>query len=418
MSSLSWLAYSEAERKRTLDVIHLLGEPQTVDSLGFGRIRDAISDTLFPGTSTIQTRARYFLFVPWIYRDLERRSPLPDVDRRARAAEGRLIESLVRGTREAEGDDSGIIGTRARQGLATLPSAIYWQGLASWGIRRYPGAIPSYHSLLRRADLRHPALDDDGEPLPGSPPPNWDPHLPDQPDDMLDATTLELRLEEAEYLFERITTNHPTSTLAEFLEAHAELFQAPYPWDLPDAARSAISPRNCERLAQAELFSLVANGAALIYNHMLAQAAERSDLEAEYRQRFVEWAAEVEAQHRRLEAWHQGIDELWELVGAVNPRAPGPLEKRFVLDWSGHAVGPDPASLIDDEGVRELIANREYRLKRSNARLRNRTALEAWKGASGSERLGFRWGLVQRLLADIRGALPASRGAPEEVGVA
>lgn len=35
-------------------------------NLGFAPIRDAFADYFFPGTSTIQTRARYFLFVPWI----------------------------------------------------------------------------------------------------------------------------------------------------------------------------------------------------------------------------------------------------------------------------------------------------------------------------------------------------------------
>jgi len=50
-----------------LDVINAFSEKDTRDELGFGSVRDAFADTLFPGTSTIQTRARYFLFVPWIY---------------------------------------------------------------------------------------------------------------------------------------------------------------------------------------------------------------------------------------------------------------------------------------------------------------------------------------------------------------
>ena len=38
-----------------------------------GVIRDVFSDLLFPGISTIQTRARYFLIVPWIYQRHEKR---------------------------------------------------------------------------------------------------------------------------------------------------------------------------------------------------------------------------------------------------------------------------------------------------------------------------------------------------------
>jgi hypothetical protein len=40
--------------------------------LGIGSIRDGFADILFPGTSTIQTRVRYFLFIPWMYDALEK----------------------------------------------------------------------------------------------------------------------------------------------------------------------------------------------------------------------------------------------------------------------------------------------------------------------------------------------------------
>jgi hypothetical protein len=65
-STLTWLDYSDRDRRRALDVVDLLRESSTVDELGLGLVRDAFADLLFPGTSTIQTRARYFLFVPWI----------------------------------------------------------------------------------------------------------------------------------------------------------------------------------------------------------------------------------------------------------------------------------------------------------------------------------------------------------------
>jgi hypothetical protein len=46
---------------------------------------------LFPATSTIQTRARYFLLIPWIHQGLERRRTLPaDIERLARRDEIRL----------------------------------------------------------------------------------------------------------------------------------------------------------------------------------------------------------------------------------------------------------------------------------------------------------------------------------------
>ncbi len=64
-SRLAWLDYSDHERRKSLDVIGLFREEYTRDKLGIDSIRDRLADALFPGTSTIQTRARYFLFIPW-----------------------------------------------------------------------------------------------------------------------------------------------------------------------------------------------------------------------------------------------------------------------------------------------------------------------------------------------------------------
>jgi len=52
-------------------VLDLLAEKGVVDELGIGVIRDAFADLLFPGISTIQTRAKYFLIVPRLLKDYE-----------------------------------------------------------------------------------------------------------------------------------------------------------------------------------------------------------------------------------------------------------------------------------------------------------------------------------------------------------
>lgn len=76
-SSFAWLDYSEDERRRMLDAVDLFSEKGTRDEMGIGAVRDAFADLFFPGTSTIQTRARYFLFVPWIYGSLGSAGHLP-----------------------------------------------------------------------------------------------------------------------------------------------------------------------------------------------------------------------------------------------------------------------------------------------------------------------------------------------------
>jgi hypothetical protein len=126
-STFTWLDYSEYERRKMLDVIELFGEKTTRDELGLGGVRDAFADLLFPGTTTIQTAAKYFLFVPWMYLELERKQvPSSKVAERARKFEIDLAKTL--------GDADGVIGNRAKDSLKRLPSSVYRQGLMTWGL--------------------------------------------------------------------------------------------------------------------------------------------------------------------------------------------------------------------------------------------------------------------------------------------
>src|SRR5437016_8065320 len=157
MSSFAWLSYSESERRKALDVISLFHERDTRDELGIGVIRDCFADLLFPGTSTIQTRARYFLFVPWINQELERkRIPSHQATDRSRLLQGRLRDALITG-----GEETGVIGYRAGLHVQRLPSSVYWYGLRAWGLLRFDGTENDYRQYLdafyRRCDSNEPA---------------------------------------------------------------------------------------------------------------------------------------------------------------------------------------------------------------------------------------------------------------------
>ena len=66
VSSFGWLDVDAEQRQKMLEVADLFRETGTIDDLGVGTIRDAISDLLFPGTSVLHTRLRYVLFIPWL----------------------------------------------------------------------------------------------------------------------------------------------------------------------------------------------------------------------------------------------------------------------------------------------------------------------------------------------------------------
>ena len=133
-------------RSYSVEVLAQRIERDTRDELGLGSIRDAFADLFFPGTTTLQTRARYFLFVPWLYLYFEsRRVSSSKVTDRLKRDEIKLIRVL-----QASGDTDGIIGKRSGGSLHRFPASIYWNGLQRWGILRYSGSQSQYHRWLDR----------------------------------------------------------------------------------------------------------------------------------------------------------------------------------------------------------------------------------------------------------------------------
>ena len=71
---LGWIDFSKTERSKILSVLDLLSESGTLDELGIAPVRDGFSNLFFPGTTTIQTRAKYFFIIPYALKQLERSS--------------------------------------------------------------------------------------------------------------------------------------------------------------------------------------------------------------------------------------------------------------------------------------------------------------------------------------------------------
>lgn len=392
MSSLTWLAHSEEERRRTLDVVRLLDEPGTLDELGIGGIRDAFAELLFPGTSTIQTRARYFLFIPWIYSGLERRAPISDAAGRAHREEVKLIEALVESN-----DTDGVIGKEARANLQRLPSAIYWQGLEAWGVRRVPISIRAYHRLLERGRFRALGGEDEG----GERRSLWHSDLPSAPDHFPSEVGLALTAKEAEYLHDMVMTRLPETLLSALMSDPEHAKRLPdAPWELDNSILATTATGIREQLRHAKAFSTTIHGAQLLYNLMVAEAAGREEHGEAYRARIGLWADGLLADRDELARWSADLQRFWEIVRKGNPRLRAPAQT-FAERWFNLAFAGDPRAIASDPQARSLIAARERALKGRLARLENRSALDAWNGASGSERLLYRWPVARTLIEDI-----------------
>ncbi len=403
-STFTWLDYSERDRRRMVDVIEALQETEARDELGIGGVRNALADKLFPGTSTLQTRARYFLFVPWIYRRLEVRGLPPSrLAREARKSEVALMHALLRG-----GERVGVIGRDKLEKLQRMPSGIYWRGLGEWGIWRYEQSQDTYH---RSANGEHAPRgpterDENGEPLVDGYQGNWHAGLPPEPEGFLERTSFSLRLEEAEYLRERILTSKPDTLLA-FLVARDDPPERPrFPWQLELPGL----PSDLEdQLHHARNFSEIMHGAALLYNLMLAEASKKEDVEG-YERRFSDWVSLAEERRGDFMAWD--LDTFWKIVSSVRKRGARMSTRLFVSTWRRMVcTSAVPGGIVANPGARDLIRERERRLKKGWARLSYPRARELWGGSSGATQLDYRWGYAHNILSDIFEAL-------EEDGVA
>ncbi len=136
VSLIAWMDTSPDEQRRVREIVALFADKGTLDELGIGQIRDAFSDCMFPGTSTIQTRARYLLFVPWLYQRAAKSSARGSVRRRGEGEERRFITTM-----KFANQSEGLIGRQAGVNVRTLPSAIYWSALARYGILTSPLSI-------------------------------------------------------------------------------------------------------------------------------------------------------------------------------------------------------------------------------------------------------------------------------------
>jgi hypothetical protein len=394
-SSFAWLDYSEHDRRTMLDVINCFTDQDTRDELGIGAVRDAFADLLFPGTSTIQTRARYFLFVPWIYLNLESlKVPANQMGARARQEEIRLIAPLL-----ASEDSAGTFGSTAREKLKRLPSSVYWQGLSTWGIRLYPGAQSQYHRSMDSfyTGRSRSQKTDDAEWLDGRLARNWHAGLPKAPKDFPNGVSLRLQRHEAIYLQERLLTKCPGTLLALLVGAPWEATDTEFPWEHPHLADFPAPLR--ELLDHAQAFSESVHGAALLYNLMLAETAHDETRTAEYQHRLQAWDNLRTSRQGALARWERA--RFWELARSGNPRIAAPTYL-FINIWLDLALSRDLDDMLAASSpARQLIHDRERFLKRGLARLDNARALEQWSGAAGAGRLGFRWANAQLILSDI-----------------
>jgi hypothetical protein len=389
-SAFGWLDTDAEQRRGMLEVIDLFREVGTLDELGIGAIRDALSNTLFPGTSTLHRRLRYVLFTPWLLQIAAKQVKSPEEMRvKFRKLEVALIASLLNG-----GESVGVIGKEARERLVHMPSSMYWSALGAWGIRDVNSIADYYRRQHGRKALKGLTTDADDkgarDPLPSA---GLDIYLPDPPSDLLKRTTFTLESKEANYLSDLIV-RHTQGTALAWLILNPPRDDADYVWEIdnldeaPEEVRVAID--------HARRFSLSIRGATILYHLLIAEKAKRDEDAHTHREQLAEWRRELLSANVLVDWDHR---QWRELIRQQDSRIQNSPTQRFLDEWID--LASRPGDLANDERARELITARESQVKGARAPLANQSALDRWKTGGPIPNLNFRWRVAQSHVKDL-----------------
>ncbi len=415
MASLGWIFFSREHRNRIGSVLDLLKPEGMVDELGIGTIRNALADEMFPGISTIQTRARYFFIVPYILYEYQllkpaqrkNRTPLKYLETR----EYEIMWKLAEQYNYEEGN--GVIGITKRKPnkIARRPSTIYWNGIYTYKFIETRGlsmdaflkknTSATIESLLSATQQGDDESTDDADAeyenrygLKVRPKPGW-----------AENPTLDLRKNEAEIFRDRIISVAKNKLIAELLinEQLWQQFMADkYFMDFARNTQAVQLPDDIKKmLILAHDFSELMLGAHIAYNCQLQHKVFAGDFFDK------EWDAWLEGiQTKMLDYKNFNPEVLFGFLKTTREKT-----KHFVREWWELTRGGFP-----DLKKRDVIIQaQEERVKGNKARLRwNKTDDVKEKTWIGLKHLSYRYSNASTILKDIKTGLLNDYATPEE----
>ena len=420
MSGIGWVDFSSEHRERVKSVLDALSTPGVIDELGIGAIRDTFADALFPGISTIQTRAIYFLTVPRILNDFQKLPPrdrkdgklvgyLNDVELRCR---NRLVEAHPN-----SGEESGIIGRSfhgKNRDVQRKPSSIYWTGLRRF---RLVDTKLSLQTFCRKfanpnAPLRDVLASDSsqtGDDADAEDSGRRVINIPDYDDDWIAQLQLRLSRDEATFLSSQIAVSVPDSLLGRIL-ANADL-RTDFLRGTKDGSFRALAgdqtlmnqfPVDLQQLIRrARDFWQLLHGAHIRYNCLVQEHCGTAEKRDEFLDQWEQWRTEIAGF-----PWGRWkTDQLWDREGGERTRIPAHT-RTFVREWIEFVRDNASEGSLDD-----LVRMREICMKTRRARLRETvdTSVADWVGL---DVLNYRLGNARSIIDDIDAGLTA-RGASD-----
>lgn len=402
MSQLGWVDFSSTDREQVSKILAMLKESGTLDELGIGQIRDAFADLLFPGFSTIQTRAKYLITVPRIFRDYHLLSASQKKRKKLYKyladSEDEVAKRLV--AKHASSED-GIIGSTMvdKGGVSRRPSSVYWNAFRQFGIIKDTTSLKEFcleyekdneHNHYRTEhedgadDEGHYRLKDKVE-------------LPSLQENWMEDISIDLSKKEADFLYQymSMSTNISHSITAQLFKhdlldlALEEKYKSIEALTLLLINNEKVSAICKETIKLANEFSLAMEGPHIRYNIILSKKNNLNNIE-KLEKEFEIWMKEV----NQKKLFYSDCSETW--INAACKKHSAPFKSKtvsFIKSWSG--------LILSNASISELDALVEVRAKQNKGNrslLHKKIVKEDWIGI---RRLDYRWSSAIKILRDI-----------------
>lgn len=402
VAEIGWIDFSPKHRQRVGAVLDMLKPEGVVDELGVGTIRDGLADQMFPGISTVQTRAKYFFIISYILYEYQRLKPSKRSEKSPTQyledEEYKIMWELAK--RYNHEDGHGVIGITKRppETIMRRPSAIYWTGLIFYRFINAAGlSLDTFLKQRSTSDESLLAVGKQGDDCPSDDADadfenTFDLKVPYDPD-WKEALRLELSKSEADFFSDQIRETAKDKLIGKLVMDRDFYALFIRHGNFGDFAKEAVRNRSKESISKimvlAHDFSEVMHGAHITYNSLLQRAKFNKD---PFREKWQAWSESLET--KMIDFQHFDPEVLFLYAPTTRSQT-----KTFISKWWQFCRGDRRA-----EDVRsELIRNQEKVIKNYKARIfRNRLSdvkEEVWIGLGY---LDYRYLNVKKILEDVK----------------
>lgn len=423
MSSIGWIDFSSEHRAKVKSALDLLKEKGTLDELGIGQIRDGFAEQLFPGISTIQTRAKYFLIVPRIIRDFQK------LDAKSRRKANGLREflsykenivavQLDKHAKQSNVKVTGIIGQTkiGKGGVSRLPSEIYWNGIRTLGLVNTSLSLADFCRFQDQHSARYVESEEDIESI-NQEQSNQIVLIPKYDEKWLtdENFNIELTFTEAQLIRDRflessaIQHSVPSQLFKHQLANKMFIEENQYTGDENESEQvlgfdglverlltfNQIDTQCQTNLRLALQFSRAIEGPHIRYNIVLARINGFENSEKKYQSEFEAWLEKVNNDNILPE----GCEQEWFDVAFRSGFAIRETTQVFITKFFESVRGGESTAVLD-----HLVTLQAKRNKQLSSLLNKPNLKDTWYGM---RRLNYRWGTAKIILQDILRGLHA-----------